>query len=124
MTNQNEKQIAEKIKSSYAEKSVHETKLEELRRLDSQVKMPAKVFAYTYGSAGSLILGTGMSLAMKIIGATVATLMPVGIVVGVLGIAIVATTYPIYKKILNKRKAKFSKAIIAKSEELLNSKGE
>ncbi|MFQ6772955.1 MAG: dihydropteridine reductase [Clostridia bacterium] len=113
---QNEKYIVEKIKNSYTTKSVEPTKLDELKKLDKKVKTPAKVFAYTYGAVGSLVLGTGMCLAMKVIG----NLMPLGIVVGLLGIAIVSTAYPLYQKYLEKRKAKYSSEIIAKSDELLN----
>ncbi|MBE5741491.1 MAG: dihydropteridine reductase [Clostridiales bacterium] len=120
MTNKNEKQVAEKIKSYYSEKSTEKTKLDELKELDKKVKNPAKVVAYTYGSIGTLVLGTGMSLAMKIIGASVAALMPIGIVIGLIGIGMVSSAYPMFHAILSKRKAKYSKEIIAKSNELLN----
>ena len=120
MTNKNEKQIVEKIRNNYQEKTKEQTKLEELKALDRKVKTPARAFAYTYGTIGSLILGTGMTLAMKIIGASITALMPVGIVVGVLGIAMVSTTYPIYQKMLAKRKEKYADSIIEKSNELLN----
>ena len=78
--------------------------------------MPTKIFGYTYGTIGSLVLGTGMCLAMKVIG----NLMPLGIIVGLLGIAMVSTTYSIFKKMLNKRKSKYAEQIISKSNELLN----
>ena len=113
-----EKDIVEKIKRSYVKQE--RTKLDELKALDKKVKNPAKVFAYSYGTVGALVLGTGMSLAMKVIGASVGILMPIGIVVGVLGIAMVSSAYPIYNKILEKRKNKYSSEIIAKSDELLN----
>lgn len=110
---------------NYAEKMIKEysnpqqTKLEELKSLDKKVKMPALVFAYVYGVIGSLILGVGMCLAMEIIGKTT-PLMILGIAVGLVGIAMVSSTYPIYHKILSKRKSKYSKEIISKSNELLN----
>lgn len=119
MTNKSEKEIIEKIKSHYEEKSAEQSKLDELKAIDKKVKVPAAAFAYTYGTVGSLVLGTGMCLAMKVIGATISALMPVGIAVGVLGIAMVSSVYPIYQKILAKRKAKYSKEIIQLSEELL-----
>lgn len=113
---ENNKKIVEKIKSSYEAKSNEQTKLEELKSLDKKVKMPTKIFAYTYGAVGSLVLGLGMCLAMKIF----ANLMPLGIVIGLLGIAMVSTTYPLYQKYLSKRKAKYSEEIIARSNELLD----
>ncbi len=49
--------IVNKIKDSYCEKQV--TKLDELKSLDKKVKRPAKIFAYIFGVAGTLILGAG-----------------------------------------------------------------
>lgn len=112
----NEKEIIEKIKSNYETKNKEQTKLDELKELDKKVKNPAKIFSYIYGTIGTLILGTGMCLAMKVIGDAMA----LGIVVGVVGIAMVSTAYPIFQKILNKRKAKYGDEIIAKSNALLN----
>ena len=111
------KNYAEKLINEYSEKKV--TKLDELKALDSKVKRPALIFAYIFGTIGSLVLGVGMCLAMKIIGGTT-PLMIIGIIVGLIGIAMVSTTYPIYAKILKSRKAKYADEIISKSNELLN----
>ena len=118
MTTQNEKKYIEKLKQSYSQKTPTKTQIDELKELDNKVKIPARAFAYTYGSVGSLVLGTGMCLAMKIIG----NIMPLGIAIGIIGIAMVSSTYSIYSKILSNRKAKYSDKIIAKSNELLNQK--
>ena len=75
MSTANEKQIAEKIRSQYTERKV--SKLDELKELDQRVKCPAKVFTYLFGCVSALVLGTGMCLAMKVIG----DLMVPGIVV-------------------------------------------
>ena len=108
----------ERIRASYVEKET--TKFDELKQLDKKVKRPAQIFAYTYGSLSSLVLGTGMSLAMKIIGGTLSFAMPLGIAVGVVGIGLVSSTYPLYKKILNDRKKKYAKQIFELSDGLLN----
>lgn len=113
-------QTIEKIKANYIEKTKEKSKIEELKELDKKVKKPALIFAYIYGIVGSLVLGTGMCLAMKIIG----SMMAFGIVVGVIGIGMVSSTYALYKKILQRRKSKYSQEIIEKSDELLNEKGE
>lgn len=112
--NANKKEYLEQIREQYAEKTT--TKLDELKALDRKVKLPAEVFGYTFGVLGSLVLGVGMCLAMKVIG----NLMPLGIVVGVLGIAMVSVNYFIYKGILNKRKKKYSEKVLQLSAELLN----
>ena len=104
----------QKIRSSYEEREI--TKLDELKALDKKVKRPAQIFAYVYGSLSSLVLGTGMCLAMKVIGNSMAF----GIVIGLVGIALTLTTYPIFKAMLKKRKNKYSKQIFELSDSLLN----
>ena len=106
--------VIEKIRASYAQKK--QTKLDELKSLDKRVKRPAQIFAYTYGSVSALVLVTGMCLAMEVIG----SMMALGIVVGVLGIAMSLTTYPLFKKFLGRRKKKYSEKIFALSDEILN----
>ena len=106
----------EKIRSQYTEQE--HTELDALKALDGKVKKPAKVFGYTYGSVGAIIMGSGMSLVMTDIGAVLGmteTLIP-GIVVGVAGLTMALTTYPIYKKILNRRKKKYAPEIMELSD--------
>ena len=83
--------------------------------MDRRIKRPAEIFAYTFGTAGTLILGTGMCLAMKVIG----NLAPLGIAIGLVGIAMVTVNYFIYRHILTSRKKKYGAKIIALSNELL-----
>ncbi len=108
----------EQIRASYTEKEI--TKFDELKELDRKVKRPAEIFAYAFGIIAALILGTGMSLAMKVIGATLSFAMPLGIGVGLLGILLVVVNYPLYKKILKSRKEKYASQIIELSNGLLN----
>ena len=114
----NEMQVVAKIRAQYTEQK--KTKLDELKELDERVKRPAEIFAFTFGTVGSLVLGTGMCLAMKIIGAGTALLMPVGIAVGLVGIAAVSSNYFLYKKLLAKRKKKYAKRIFELSDALMN----
>ena len=104
----------ERIRASYTEREM--TKFDELKELDRRVKRPAEIFAYAFGSLSSLVLGTGMSLAMKVIGNSMA----LGIGVGLLGILLVSVNYPIYKRILQSRKNKYAKQIFELSDGLLN----
>ena len=110
--------IVQKIRTQYTEKQ--HTELDELKKLDAKVKRPANVFAYTYGSVSVIVMGAGMSLVMTDIGAMIgltATMVP-GIAIGIVGMGMVLTTYPIYKKILNSRKKKFAPQIMDLSEKL------
>ena len=109
-----EMKTIERIRASYAEKEA--TKLDELKKLDKKVKRPAQIFAYVYGALSSLVLGTGMCLAMKVIGNS----MGVGIGVGLVGIALTLTTYPIFKAILKRRKNEYASKIFELSDGLLN----
>lgn len=113
MTNCEVKSI-EKIRSRYEKKEMG--KLDELKALDKRVKRPAETFAYIFGGVGALTLGTGMCLAMKVIG----NMMIPGIVIGLMGIAMVSATYSLYKKILKSRRNKYAKQIFALTDELLN----
>lgn len=113
--NANEKKYVEKTLKSYEEKEV--TKIDELRALDKKAKKGANVFAYVFGSIGSLVLGFGMCVAMKVI---LADLMVVGIIVGLVGIAMVSSNYWLYQKLLLKGKKKYAEQIKNLSNELLN----
>ncbi len=111
--------IVQKIRTQYTEKQ--HTELDELKALDTKVKKPAHVFAYTYGSLSAIVMGSGMSLVMTDIGTMIglrATMVP-GIVIGVVGMVMALTTYPIYKKMLNNRKKKFASQIMELSERLM-----
>ncbi|MBQ8434185.1 MAG: dihydropteridine reductase [Clostridia bacterium] len=117
MTKQTQTTI-EQIRADYIPQEP--SQFEQLKKLDKKVKAPAEIFAYTFGSVASLILGTGMCLAMKVIGASLSFGMPLGIGIGVLGMALMTINYPIYKKILQSRKNKYADQIIALSDSLLN----
>ena len=110
--------IVEKIRAQYTEQE--NTDLDALKALDAKVKRPANVFGYTYGSIGAVIMGAGMSLVMTDIGTVIgltSALIP-GIAVGVVGLAISCTTYPIYKKVLNSRKKKYAHQIMELSDRI------
>lgn len=103
----------EKIRNKYMGKE--EDKMEQLRKLDQSVERPGTITAIVIGVIGTLIMGTGMSLAMVWGGALI---LP-GILIGVMGIAVLALAYPVYKSMTKKQKEKLAPQILALSEELL-----
>ena len=108
----------EKIRFQYTQQE--NTDLDALKALDARVKKPANVFGYVYGSIGTVIMGSGMSLVLTDIGTMLGmteTLIP-GIAVGVVGMVMALTTYPIYKKILNSRKKKYAARIMELSDRI------
>ena len=112
--------LVQKIRTQYTEKE--HTELDELKALDAKVKKPANTFGYTYGCVSAIVMGTGMSLVMTDIGSVVglASAMVPGIAIGVVGMGMALTTYPIYKRILNSRKKKYAPEIMALSEKIMN----
>ena len=112
--------LVQKIRTQYTEKE--HTELDELKALDAKVKKPANTFGYTYGCVSAIVMGTGMSLVMTDIGSVVglASAMVPGIAIGVVGLGMALTTYPIYKRILNSRKKKYAPEIMALSEKIMN----
>lgn len=119
-----EKKLIENILRDYKEKEV--TKFDELKNLDKKVKKPANIFAYVYGTIGSLVLGIGMCAAMNSLPTIILDLisnpllMVLGIIVGLIGIAMTTSTYFIYRKILKSRRKKYANEIITLTEEILN----
>lgn len=114
----NQEQYANKIRSQYEERGV--TKMDELRALDKKVKAPANIFAYAFGTVGSLVLGTGMCLAMKVIGAALPFGVALGVGVGIVGIGMVSVNYFIHGAILKTRRKKYSDQVMALTDELLD----
>ena len=112
--------LVQKIRTQYTEKQ--HTGLDELKALDAKVKKPANIFGYTYGCVSAIVMGAGMSLVMTDIGSVVglASAMVPGIAIGVVGMGMALTTYPIYKRILNSRKKKYAPEIMALSEKIMN----
>ena len=119
--NKNDQQfMAQKIRTQYMEKTPSE--LDALRELDSKVKRPANVFAYTFGSISAIVMGAGMSLVMTDIGAIIgitSALVP-GIAIGLVGLGMALLTYPMYKGILNSRKKKYGAEILSLSDKIMN----
>ena len=104
-----DKIIAESIAKEYAPKE--SSKIVALKKLDNKAKLPATIFTYSFGIVSALVFGTGMCLAMQVIGSGLVG-MVLGIVVGIVGLAGCGVNYPIYKKMLEKGKAKYAYEIV------------
>ena len=120
MSNNDQEFLVQKIRTQYTEKQ--HTELDALKELDAKVKRPANVFAYIYGSVGAVVMGAGMSLVMTEIGAMIglASAMVPGIAIGVVGMGMALSTYPIYKRMLNARKKKYAPEILKLSDKIMN----
>jgi len=97
-----------------------EDKMERLRNLHSSASKKAKAASISIGIVGTLILGTGMSLVMTDLGALLGGLaMIFGIVVGLIGIVLVAMAYPVYNRVLKRERERIAPEILRLTDELL-----
>ncbi len=111
-----DKIYAESIANEY---SVKETsKVVALKKLDRKAKLPATVFGLAFGIVSALVLGTGMCLAMGVIGGNTTASFVGGIIIGVIGIVGVCINYPIYKKIKKNGMDKYAGDIIRLAKEI------
>ena len=110
-----DKILAESIAKEYAPKD--NSKIIALKKLDNRAKLPATIFTYTCGIISALVFGSGMCLAMQVIGSGLAG-MVLGIAVGIIGMIGCGVNYPIYKKMLEKGKAKYAYEIVQLAREI------
>ena len=101
-----DKIYAESIAKDYAPED--SSKIVALKKLDNRAKLPATVFTYSCGIISALVFGTGMCLAMQVIGSS----MVLGIIIGMIGLFGCGINYLIYKKMLEKGKAKYAYEIV------------
>ena len=113
-----QKKEVEAIRNKYLPRE--EDKLEQLRKLHAVPTRKAQASALTLGTIGALVLGSGMSLVLTDIGAMLGNLaMVLGILVGIVGMVLVALAYPIYNRTLKKEREHIAPEILRLSDELL-----
>ena len=108
-----EQEEVKQIRQKYMPKEAD--KMEQLRKLDRGVTQKGTMAAIIVGTVGALILGIGMCCAMVWMG----DLFIPGIVIGLVGIAIVSTAYPLYNRIVKKEREKIAPEIIRLTDELM-----
>lgn len=108
----------DKIRKKYTPRE--QDKMERLRALDASVGKKATAISIVVGIVGTLLMGVGMSLTMSDFGELIGSLaMPIGISVGVVGIAVLACAYPIYEHTIKKERKKIAPEIIRLTDELM-----
>lgn len=108
----------EEIRKKYAPRE--EDKMEQLRTLDASVEKKATMIAIIAGVIGTLILGVGMSLAMTDLGTTLGTAaFPLGVAIGVVGLAVLGIAYPLYHRTLKKERERIAPEILRLTDELM-----
>lgn len=113
-----QQQEVESIREKYLPKE--EDKMEQLRKLHRSASQKAQAWSIAIGVIGALILGTGMSLAMTELGAVLGNLaLIIGILIGIVGMVLVALAYPLYNRVLKKQREKIAPEILQLTDELL-----
>ena len=103
----------QKIREKYLPKEV--TKMDQLRAMDAGVTKRGTAVSLVHGILYSLILGLGMSCCMVWAG----SLFVPGVVIGCIGLAGVAATYPIYNHIVKQDREKIAPEVLRLTEELV-----
>lgn len=94
-----------------------ESKLEELKRLDNTVQTSGMTESLSAGIGGALVFGLGLCLAMQVIGSGV-ILVILGVLLGIVGIAGMLVAYPVYRRVFDNTKQKFTPRILELTAEL------
>ena len=108
-----EQEELRRIREKYIPKE--ENKMEQLRHLDQEVTRKGTSYSILIGIIGSLLLGLGMSCTLVWQGIW---FIP-GIIIGVIGMAIVAVAYPVYNIVTKREREKIAPEIIRLTEELI-----
>lgn len=111
-----DKIYAEQLANEYAPKDT--SKVIALRKLDARAKLPATVFTYSFGIISALVLGTGMCLTMGQIGSGTTGSFVLGIVIGIIGMIGMGVNYPVYRRILENGKKKYTFEIMELAKEI------
>ena len=111
-----EQEEIKKIRDKYAPSTKEETTMEQLRRLDESATKGATVVSLIVGIISALLLGVGMCCTM--LPSWEAYFIP-GIAVGVVGIIGVIAAYPIYNRMVKRKREKLAPEIMRLSDKLM-----
>ena len=101
-----------KIRDKYMKKTHVESKIEQLQKLDKKAENPGMIISIALGIIGTLIFGIGMCCVL------VWTKFTLGIVIGIVGIIMLAIAYTAYKYITKKQREKITPQVLKLIEEL------
>ncbi len=104
------------IRDKYAPPTKEETSMDRLRRLDASTTKGAAVVSLTVGIISALLMGVGMCCAM--VPGWKQYFYP-GITVGIVGIIGIISAWPIYKRMVQRKRAKLAPEIVRLSDELM-----
>ena len=111
-----EQEEIKKIRDKYAPPTKEETSMEQLRRLDESATKGATVVSLIVGIISALLLGVGMCCAM--VPGWERYFIP-GVMIGIVGIIGMIAAYPIYTRMVKRKREKLAPEIMRLSDELM-----
>ena len=108
-----EQEEVKRIREKYVHKE--DDKMERLRKLDRDVTRKATAASVSAGVIGALVLGIGMCCTMVWAGKW---FIP-GVVIGIVGIALIAAAFPLHQRIIKKEREKIAPEILRLTDELM-----
>jgi len=98
-----------------------EDKMAKLRKLHNSATQKAQVWSLVIGVLGTLVMGTGMSLAMTDLGKHfgLSSGFILGIIIGIIGMLTIALAFPVYNRVLKKERERIAPEILRLSDELI-----
>ncbi len=113
-----EKDEIEKIRDKYTEKKTDG--MARLKALDKESESMAAMVSIIVGVVGTLVFGTGLSLALSELGDALGdSVLPVSIAVGLVGVVLMVAAFPLYNRTLRKEREKRKDEILALADELM-----
>ena len=102
-----------RIRSKY--EAPQEDKMAYLRRLDERAGKKGTILSIVLGVIGTLVLGLGMCCVLV----WQNTWFIPGIVIGIVGLAVLSLAYPVYLQVTKKEREKIAPEILRLTDELL-----
>lgn len=109
-----ERREIESIRNGYLPEDNKVSKLSHLRNLDNKVKNYPTIVSLALGIVSLLIFGLGLTMILEW------KIVVWGVLIAFVGLVIMLLVYPIFLKVSNYLKNKYSEEILKISEELLN----
>ena len=110
-----ERAEVERIRKKYQPRD--DNKLEQIKRLDSAVTQKSTMYSIIIGVVGALLLGIGMCCTL--VWGALTFVFALGIVIGIIGIGVLALAYPVYIYIEKKERERIAPEILRLTDELL-----
>ena len=113
-----ERNYVESVRKAYSPEGKEDDRYVELRKLEKKIKRPIEILGFFLGIVGVLLFGFGLCICLGAVEIDIA----IGIVLGLVGLAVVIVNYPLGRHLLERRKKRYAKEVLDLTDSLLNIK--